>query len=114
MAQELLDPVALSKLANLELRARAVVEGALSGLHRAAHHGSSVEFAEHKEYAAGDEIKHIDWKAYGKFDKYYVKRFEQETEVRTYLYVDCSGSMGYAGAGRRSKLEVASYLAASM
>jgi uncharacterized protein (DUF58 family) len=109
-----LDAQTLAKLATMTLRARVVVEGALTGLHRAPHYGSSVEFAEHKEYSAGDEIRHIDWKAYGKFDKYYVKRFEQETEVRAYLHLDCSGSMGYAGAGRRSKLEVASYLAASL
>src|SRR5262245_8875015 len=115
-----LDAETLARLSTMALRARMVVEGALSGVHRAPHYGSSVEFAEHKEYSPGDEIRHIDWKAYGKFDKYYVKRFEQETEVRAYLYVDCSGSMGYAGAAgsgagaRRSKLEVASYLAASL
>jgi uncharacterized protein (DUF58 family) len=109
----LLDPVALSKLQNLELRARAVVEGALAGLHRSPHHGASVEFAEHKEYSAGDEIKHIDWKAYGKFDKYYVKRFEEETELRAYLVVDVSASMGYRGGGV-SKLEYARMLAASL
>src|SRR6516164_8871680 len=96
---ERLDPRALSKLQNLELRARSVVEGALAGLHRSPHHGSSVEFAEHKEYSAGDEIRHIDWKAYGKFDKYYVKRYEEETELRCFLVVDCSASMGYAGQG---------------
>src|SRR2546421_12086907 len=110
----MLDPVALAKLQNLELRARTVVEGALAGLHRSPHHGSSVEFAEHKEYSAGDEIKHIDWKAYGKFDKYYVKRFEEETELRAYLLLDCSASMGYAGAGAVSKLEYARMLAASL
>jgi uncharacterized protein (DUF58 family) len=109
-----LDAETLAKLQTMALRARVVVDGALSGLHRAPHYGSSVEFAEHKEYSPGDEIRHIDWKAYGKFDKYYVKRFEQESEVRAYLYIDCSGSMGYAGAGRRSKLVVASYLAASI
>ncbi len=109
-----LDAETLAKLQTMALRARMVVEGALSGLHRAPHYGSSVEFAEHKEYSPGDEIRHIDWKAYGKFDKYYVKRFEQETELRAYLLVDCSGSMGYAGDGRRSKLVVASYLAASL
>jgi uncharacterized protein (DUF58 family) len=108
-----LDPVALAKLQNLELRARSVVEGALAGLHKSPHHGSSVEFAEHKEYAAGDEIKHIDWKAYGKFDKYYVKRFEEETELRAYLLVDSSASMDYRGAGV-SKLEYARTLAASL
>jgi uncharacterized protein (DUF58 family) len=108
-----LDPVSLARLSNLELRARSVVEGALSGLHRSPHHGSSVEFAEHKEYSAGDEIKHIDWKAYGKFDKYYVKRFEEETELRAYLLLDCSASMGYRGSGV-SKLEYARVLAASL
>src|SRR5689334_10161740 len=107
----LLDPLALAKLQNLELRARTVVEGALSGMHRSPHHGASVEFAEHKEYSEGDEIKHIDWKAYGKFDKYYVKRFEEETELRAYLLIDTSASMGYAGKGV-SKLAYAQLLAA--
>jgi uncharacterized protein (DUF58 family) len=110
---QLLDPVSLARLQNLELRARSVVEGALSGLHRSPHHGSSVEFAEHKEYAPGDEIKHIDWKAYGKFDKYYVKRFEEETELRAYLLIDSSASMGYRGAGV-SKIDYARMLAASL
>jgi uncharacterized protein (DUF58 family) len=74
-----------------------------------------VEFAEHKEYAPGDEIRHIDWKAYGKFDKYYVKRYEQETNLRAYLVVDASGSMGYRGhPDRMSKLEVASALAGTL
>jgi uncharacterized protein (DUF58 family) len=108
-----LDPVSLARLKNLELRARSVVEGALSGMHRSPHHGSSVEFAEHKEYSAGDEIKHIDWKAYGKFDKYYVKRFEEETELRAYLLIDCSASMDYKRESV-SKLEYARTLAASL
>jgi len=111
---QILDPVSLARLKNLELRARSVVEGALSGLHRSPHHGSSVEFAEHKEYAAGDEIKHIDWKAFGKFDKYYVKRFEEETELRAYLLIDSSASMGYAHKGGVSKLDYARMLAASL
>jgi uncharacterized protein (DUF58 family) len=111
----LLDPVALAKLGNLRLRVRTIAEGILTGLHRSPHHGQSVEFAEHKEYAPGDEIKHIDWKAYGKFDKYYVKRFEQETNLRAYLVVDASGSMGYRGhPDRMSKLETASALAATL
>jgi uncharacterized protein (DUF58 family) len=109
----LLDPISLSRLSNLELRARTVVEGALAGMHRSPHHGASVEFAEHKEYAAGDEIKHIDWKAYGKFDKYYVKRFEEETELRAYLLIDTSASMAYRGQGV-SKLDYARYLAAGL
>src|SRR6266511_4337266 len=95
--QSPLDPAVLAKLGNLCLRVRAIAEGILTGLHRSPHHGQSVEFAEHKEYAPGDDIRRIDWKAYGKFDKYYVKRFEQETNLRAYLVVDASGSMGYRG-----------------
>src|SRR5262249_15991230 len=97
----------------MTLRARVVVDGALTGLHRAPHYGSSVEFAEHKEYTPGDEIRHIDWKAYGKFDKYYIKRYEEETELSAYLIVDTSGSMGYRGRGV-SKLEYARTLAAAL
>jgi uncharacterized protein (DUF58 family) len=107
-----LDAVAIAKLADLELRARVVVEGALAGLHRSPHHGASVEFAEHKEYSPGDEVRRIDWKAYGKFDKYYVKRYEAETELGAFLVVDCSASMGY-GRGA-SKLAYAGQLAAAL
>ena len=110
---EILDPAAVASLSDLKVRARVVVEGALSGLHRSPHHGASVEFAEHKEYAPGDEVRRIDWKAYGKFDKYYVKRFEQETELRAYLLLDTSASMDYRGAGV-SKLEYARQLAAGL
>jgi uncharacterized protein (DUF58 family) len=113
--RSLLDPEVLAKLGSLKLRVRAIAEGVLTGLHRSPHHGQSVEFAEHKEYSPGDEIRHIDWKAYGKFDKYYVKRFEQETNLRAYLVVDASGSMGYRGRPEAmTKLEVASALAASL
>jgi uncharacterized protein (DUF58 family) len=111
----LLDPAVLARLGTLRLRVRAIAEGILTGLHKSPHHGQSVEFAEHKEYAPGDEIRHIDWKAYGKFDKYYVKRYEQETNLRAYLVVDASGSMGYRGhPDRLSKLELASALAATL
>jgi uncharacterized protein (DUF58 family) len=111
----LLDPAAIARLGNLRLRVRAIAEGILTGLHKSPHHGQSVEFAEHKEYAPGDDVRHIDWKAYGKFDKYYVKRFEQETNLRAYLVVDASGSMGYRGhPDRMTKLEVASALAATL
>ena len=113
--KSLLDPEVLAKLATLRLRVRAVAEGVLNGLHKSPHHGQSVEFAEHKEYAPGDEIRHIDWKAYGKFDKYYVKRFEQETNLRAWMLVDASGSMGYRGDELRlSKLEYASALAGTL
>ncbi len=111
----LLDPEVLARLGTLKLRVRAITEGVLTGLHKSPHHGASVEFAEHKEYTPGDDVRRIDWKAYGKFDKYYVKRFEQETNLRAYLVVDASGSMGYRGAdGRMTKLEYASALAASL
>lgn len=108
-----LDPEALARIGHLHLRARAVVEGVLSGLHKSPHHGQSVEFAEHKEYAPGDELRHLDWKAYGKLDKYYVKRFEHETNLRAFLAVDASASMGY-GSGAMTKLAYASTVAASL
>ena len=91
---ELLDAQTLARLAGVKLRARAVVEGVLSGLHKSPHQGQSVEFAEHKEYAPGDEIRHLDWKAFGKFDKYYVKRFEHETNLRAVMVVDALGLDG--------------------
>lgn len=111
----LLDPAVLARLGTLKLRVRAITEGVLTGLHKSPHHGQSVEFAEHKEYAPGDDVRRIDWKAYGKFDKYYVKRFEQETNLRAYLLVDASGSMGYrSDPAGMTKLEYASALAASL
>lgn len=109
----LLDAQMLSRLTGLKVRARAVVEGVLSGLHKSPHQGQSVEFAEHKEYAPGDELKHLDWKAYGKLDKFYVKRFEHETNLRALMVVDTSGSMGFGTAGL-SKLDVARVLAATL
>ena len=109
----LLDPEAMSRIANLKLRARSVVEGVLSGLHKSPHHGQSVEFAEHKEYTPGDDVRHIDWKAFGKFDKYYIKRFEHETNLRAYLVIDASASMGY-GSGALTKLAYASTVAAAL
>jgi uncharacterized protein (DUF58 family) len=109
----LLDASTLSRLVGVKVRARAVVEGVLSGLHKSPHQGQSVEFAEHKEYAPGDELKHLDWKAYGKFDRYYVKRFEHETNLRATMVVDTSGSMGFGTTGL-SKLDVAKVLAATL
>jgi uncharacterized protein (DUF58 family) len=113
--RSLLDPEVLARLATLKLRVRAVAEGVLNGLHKSPQHGQSVEFAEHKEYAPGDEIRHIDWKAYARFDKYYVKRFEQETNLRAWMVVDASGSMGYRSAERGlTKLDYASALAGTL
>lgn len=109
----LLDAQTLARLRGVKLRARAVMEGVLSGLHKSPHQGQSVEFAEHKEYAPGDELRHLDWKAYGKFDKYYVKRYEHETNLRAVMVVDASASMGYS-SGAMSKLDVATTLAGAL
>jgi uncharacterized protein (DUF58 family) len=94
-----LDPAQLARLASLPIKARVIVEGALSGLHRASMHGSSVEFAEHKEYSPGDELRHVDWKTYAKVDRYYVKQFEQESQLTVYLVLDTSASMAFSGGG---------------
>src|SRR5437870_11582373 len=101
-----LDPQLLIKLGPLGVKARRVMEGVLTGLHRSPHHGQSVEFAEHKEYAPGDEIRHIDWRAFAKLDKYYVKRFEMETNLPALPVGDASGSMAY-GRGAMAKLQYA-------
>ena len=89
------DPQILSRIDSLSLRATKLVEGLLSGQHRSRHKGSSVEFAEYKDYTPGDEIKHIDWKVAGKTDKYYVKQFEQSTNLKANILLDVSGSMAY-------------------
>jgi uncharacterized protein (DUF58 family) len=107
------DPITLSKLSTLLLRARYVVEGLISGLHTSPYKGFSVEFSEHRQYAPGDEIRHIDWKAYAKFDRYYIKEYEEETNLRCYLLVDASASMNYRSNGV-SKFDYACYLAAAL
>jgi uncharacterized protein (DUF58 family) len=108
-----LDPVDLARLASMSLRARVIVEGAFAGMHHNPHAGTSIEFAEHKEYAPGDDLRHMDWKAVARVERYYIKRFEDETEMRTFLLLDGSASMGYKRRGV-SKLEYASYLAAAL
>jgi uncharacterized protein (DUF58 family) len=108
-----LDPQLLARLGGLSVRARKVVEGVLAGLHQSPHHGQSVEFREHQEYAPGDEIKHIDWRAYAKLDRYYIKRYEMESNLRALLVVDGSGSMAY-GRGAMTKLEYAAVLAGAL
>ncbi|HHS50465.1 MAG TPA: DUF58 domain-containing protein [candidate division Zixibacteria bacterium] len=108
-----LQPEVIAKLANMELRARFVVEGFLVGLHKSPYHGFSVEFAEYRQYNPGDPIKNIDWKAYGRTDRYYIKQFEEETNLRTYILLDASASMSFASEGQMPKFQYASYLAAS-
>ena len=98
----------------MELRARLVVEGFFTGLHKSPYHGFSVEFTEHRQYMPGDEIKHIDWKAYGKTDRFYIKQFEEETNLKSYLIVDASRSMDYASKGNLKKFAYASYVAAAL
>jgi uncharacterized protein (DUF58 family) len=109
-----LQPAVVAQLANMELRARLVVEGFITGLHKSPYHGFSVEFTEHRPYMPGDEIKHIDWKAYGKTDRFYIKQFEEETNLKSYVIVDASRSMDYASKGNLKKFEYASYLAAAL
>ncbi|MFQ6042567.1 MAG: DUF58 domain-containing protein [Candidatus Poribacteria bacterium] len=112
-AKKYLDPAALSRLGGIELVARLVVEGFITGLHKSPYQGFSVEFAEHRQYIPGDDIRHIDWKVFGKSDRFYVKKFEEETNLRGYILLDASGSMGYTSNGL-SKLEYGCYLAASL
>jgi uncharacterized protein (DUF58 family) len=109
-----LQPDVVAKLANMELVARLVVEGFITGLHKSPYHGFSVEFAEHRQYMPGDEIKHIDWKIYGRTDRYYIKQFEEETNLKAYIILDASRSMSYTSDGRMTKLEYSSYVAAAL
>ena len=107
------DPTSLAKYGRLALVARSLVEGFLTGAHKSPYKGFSVEFAEHRQYYPGDEIRHIDWRAYGKTDRYYIKEYEEETNLKAHLLVDASGSMAYRGAGL-SKFQYAQYVAASL
>src|SRR5262249_1938778 len=109
-----LDPEALSRLKNLSLAARQVVEGFFAGLHKSPHKGFSIEFAEHREYVPGVDPRHIDWRVLGRRDKLYYKQYEEETSLRCYLLLDKSASMAYkSDKAVMSKLEYASYLAAT-
>ena len=107
------DPKVLSGISNLYLRARWVVEGMMSGIHKSRAKGFSVEFEEHREYSPGDEIRRIDWKALGKFDRYFIKEYEDETNLRAYLLLDASASMNYASDGV-TKFDYACTLTASL
>jgi uncharacterized protein (DUF58 family) len=108
-----LKPDVVSKLSGMEIKARLVVEGFIAGLHRSPYHGFSVEFAEHRQYMPGDPLRNIDWKVYAKTDRYFVKEFEEETNLKAYILLDTSGSMGYSSNGI-PKLEYSSYLGASL
>ncbi len=110
----ILNPEILSKLSSLELRAKKIVEGFISGLHRSPYHGFSVEFAEHRPYNPGDDFKHIDWKQYAKKERFYVKQYEEETNLRCYVLLDTSSSMNFKHFGEWSKLRYGIHYAASL
>ncbi len=111
--RQFLDPAVVARLATLELKARTVVEGFISGLHRSPFKGFSVEFAEYRQYIHGDDLSTIDWKVYARSDRHFVKKFEEETNVHCQLLVDVSGSMAYGSRGI-TKFEYAACLAASL
>ena len=108
-----LHPEAIARIARLELRARAVVEGVLAGLHKSPYKGQSVEFLQHREYVRGDDLRRVDWKVWGRQDRLYMKEFEEETNLRLALLVDASASMDYR-SGPLSKYDCAATLAASL
>jgi uncharacterized protein (DUF58 family) len=110
----ILDSDILTQLAPLEMKARNIVEGFISGLHRSPYHGFSVEFAEHKPYNQGDDFKHIDWKVYGKTERFYVKQYEAETNLRAHVVLDVSSSMYFKHFADWSKLRYSIHLAASL
>ncbi|MHC4714667.1 MAG: DUF58 domain-containing protein, partial [Planctomycetota bacterium] len=109
----LLDPAILSRMEDLDLAARTVVEGFLAGRHRSPYRGYSVEFSQHRQYVHGDDTRHIDWKAYGKTERYYLKEYQQETNLRATILIDVSRSMSYRG-DHLSKIDYAKLAAASL
>ena len=109
-----LDPVFLSKLGNMDLVARCAVEGFFAGLHPSPFHGFSVEYSDHRQYHAGDELKFVDWKVFGRSDKLYIKQFQQETNTAAYILLDSSNSMSFSGGGSVRKIDYGSFLAAAL
>ena len=113
--KEYLDPQTLSKLEGLQLRARKIIEGYVAGPHRSPYHGFSIEFTQHRQYVPGDDLRHVDWKVFGRTDKVYLKQYEEETNLVSYVLLDTSESMLYQGVkSPLSKLEYAKCIAASL
>ena len=108
-----LDLPLLLSLTRSDIKARSVVEGFIAGLHRSPYKGFSLDFAEHRQYVPGDELKHLDWKVLGKLDRYYIKQYREESSMKAYIFLDCSASMGYK-SGKISKLEYASFAATAL
>jgi uncharacterized protein (DUF58 family) len=113
VSKRFLHPEAIGRIARLDLRARHIVEGFLSGIHRSPYNGQSVEFVQHREYVRGDDLRHVDWKVWGKQDRFYVKQFEEDTNLRCALLMDVSNSMRY-GAGPLNKFEYGATIAISL
>src|SRR5262245_977019 len=111
--RQFLDPAVVARLGTLELKARTIVEGFLSGLHRSPFKGFSVEFAEYRQYMPGDDLSTIDWKVYARSDRHYVKKFEEETNLDCHVMIDVSGSMAY-GSGALTKFDYAACLGAAI
>lgn len=109
-----LNPAIISKLNSLELKARLVVEGFMVGLHKSPYHGFSVEFTEHRPYMQGDNLKDVDWKVYGKTERYFIKQYEEETNLKSYILLDTSRSMDYASGENISKLNYSVILVAAL
>jgi len=112
-SKQFLHPEAIRRIGRLELRARHIVEGLLSGMHRSPYFGQSVEFLQHRQYASGDDLRHVDWKVWAKQDRLYVKQFEEDTNMRCTVLVDVSASMQY-GSGELNKYEYAATVATSL
>ena len=113
MQARFIDPTLLAKLGNLQLVAKTVVEGFILGMHRSPYHGFSLDFAEYRQYVPGDDIRTVDWKVYGRTDRFYVKKYEGDTNTQLHIILDGSRSMSFAGGGL-SKLDYARFLAASL
>lgn len=109
-----LDPAIVSRLSSLELKSKYIVEGFMLGLHRSPYHGFSIEFSQHRPYMQGDAVKDIDWKAYGKTDRYFVKQYEEETNLKCHILLDCSASMAFGYEGRLKKFEYGAMLASAL
>ncbi len=109
-----LEPKTLERIKRLDVRARLVVEGFITGQHRSPYNGFAIEFATHREYSPGDDLRHIDWKVWSKTDRLYIKEYEEETNVKCHFLVDCSKSMGYGNPGEWSKFDYAATAAASL
>lgn len=114
MSNKTIDRLKLAQFGNLELLAKQVVEGFITGMHKSPFHGFSVEFAEHRLYNKGESTRHIDWKLYGKTDKLFTKKYEEETNLRCQIVIDCSGSMFFPKDQEMNKYEFSTYAAASL